>query len=49
MIGLNGPCWGDITNDTSSSCRTKLCSDAENSFNTDKLCSDFLTGCLTNG
>lgn len=26
-----------------------MCSDGETSYNTDKLCSDFLTNCFTNG
>ncbi|CAD8047285.1 unnamed protein product [Paramecium sonneborni] len=49
FIGLNGQCWGDVTNDSTSNCRNKLCSDGEISYNTDKLCSDFLTNCYTNG
>lgn len=49
MIGLNGPCWGDTTNDSTSSCRVKMCADADTSLNTDVLCTDFLTGCLSNG
>ncbi|CAD8044190.1 unnamed protein product [Paramecium primaurelia] len=48
-IGLTGQCWGAATNDSTSNCRNKMCSDGETSYNTDKLCSDFLTNCYTNG
>ncbi|KAM3133681.1 hypothetical protein pb186bvf_014227 [Paramecium bursaria] len=47
LIGSDGPCYTDFTNQTS--CRKAQCTDASTSATTDNSCEYFLMGCITNG